>query len=271
MLRIKTLNERLIHRNNQRKVNFSYCPSRNEFFKKWKLAIDVQRRRQSLKNAVKIWLREKSGKIVSPPFPDICCHCMNPATERMKTDFDGVKLEIPYCNRHIESAKEYYNDVVRGKTRKITRKISIVLGLLAGFWIVFWVLPESDLVKGTDSFASIFSDFLPISDEQGFRFDFKGLSLSVKLVIGAVLSVVMLKTIVPLLDRYVLHKGAYKLGYWINRRITLVAPGIIDVKVDKKSDQVEGVGCIITFLREQYADLFKAEQQKAGNIVGKVE
>jgi hypothetical protein len=189
----------------------------------------------------------------------------------MKTDFDGVKLEIPYCNRHIESAKEYYNDVVRGKTRNITRKISIVLGLLAGFWIVFWVLPESDLVKGTDSFTAIFSDFLPISDEQGFSFNFEGLSLSEKLAIGAVLSVVMLKTIVPLLDRYVLHKGAYKLGYWINRRITLVAPGIIDIKVDKKSDQGERVGCTIIFLRKQYADLFKAEQQKAGNIVEKVE
>jgi hypothetical protein len=203
---------------------------------------------------------------MSPPFPDICCHCMKPSTEKMTADFDGVRLEIPYCDRHLESAKEYYNDVVRGKTREITRRISVILGIIAGFWIVFWVLPESDLMRGTDSFTSLFGPYFNIKAEQGFRFDFEGLPLYVRVIISVLLSAVMLKTIGPLLDRYVLHRGADRLGYWINKRITLVVPGITGVKIEKKPGQGEMIGCSITFLRKQYADLFKAEQKKAGIV-----
>ena len=220
-----------------------------------------------MKTTVTTWLSQKSGEVMPPPFPDICCHCMKPTTEKMTADFDGVKLEIPYCDRHLESAKEYYTDVVRGKTRGITRKISLVLGILAGFWIVFWVLPESDLMRGTDSFTSLFGPYININTEQGFSFDFEGLPLYVRLIISILLSAVMLKTIGPLLDRYVLHRGADRLGYWINRRITLVVPGITDVKVENKPDKKGTIRCSITFLRKQHADLFRAEQKKAGNVV----
>lgn len=204
---------------------------------------------------------------MTPPFPDICCHCMKPTTENMTVTVNGVKLAIPYCNQHLESAKEYYHNVVRGKTREITRKTSLVLGVLAGFWIVFWVLPESDLMRGTDSFTSLFGPYFNIKVEPGYNFDIKSLPLYLRLLISVLLSAVMLKTIGPLLDRYVLHRGAERLGYWINKRITLVVPGITEIKVEKRTDRRGLIACSITFLRKQYADLFRAELEDAGIVV----
>jgi len=219
---------------------------------------------KSLKNVVTTAWSERDGEKVNPPFPEVCCHCLEPATDILEADCDGVNLKIPYCKKHIETAKAYHHGVVHGKKRRIFKTASIILGALAGFWIVFCVLPESDLMRGGDSIADAFGSVFGITVEPSWNFELAETPLWFRLALSVVFSLIMLKTIPQLLDFWVLQKGAHDYGYWYNRKITLyVAPGIIDVEIDRKKDSEGRTLFSIAFLRKRYADLFRDRQEES--------
>jgi len=218
---------------------------------------------KDLKNVVTTAWSEGDGETVNPPFPEACCHCLKPATDTLEAHCDGVTLNLPYCDKHIDSSRAYHYGVVHGRKRRIFKVISQILGALAGFWIVFYVLPESDIMRGGDSIADAFGAVFGITVEPSWNFELAATPLWFRLILSVVFSLIMLKIIPYLLDRWVLHKGADDYGYWINRKVTLfVAPGIMNIAIDRKKDPEGRTLCSIAFLTKEYADLFRDRQEE---------
>ncbi|MBN1830069.1 MAG: hypothetical protein JW884_13140 [Deltaproteobacteria bacterium] len=207
---------------------------------------------------VTTWWPFVEGEKIAPPFPEQCCHCLQPAAERLTADFDGVEFHIPYCQRHMPSAREYIFSVVRGKKRAVVRKISMALAILAGFWIVFAVLPESDLMRGTDTVREVFGRAFGLApQERNWHFDMNSWPLWTRIVLSLFFSFIMIKIMPHVFDRSVLQKGAYRLGYWVSKKVTLAAPGIVDVAVEKPKKTGDLLSLTVTFLNGDYAEAYK--------------
>lgn len=206
---------------------------------------------------------KSQGFPISPKMPNKCCHCLNDATETVTVEENGVKLEVPYCADHIDMARDYYNDCYNSQKRKIVKYISWALAPIVAIIFVFYSIAGSNLISGKDDIIKMFADALNIAYTPGYSLDYNAVPFWAKAIGAAILALGLFHVIPYVLDKWlVLHKGAHKMGFWKDRYITYVVPGLTAIKVKKPKDDASEIKYSISFATRNFYDLFNENIKK---------
>ncbi len=198
------------------------------------------------------------GLPISPKMPEQCCYCLKDSATTLEIEEEGIRLKVPYCKEHIGAAKQYYDKYYKSPKRKYIRYASWVLAPVAAIIFIFYAVPGSNLITGEDQLVKIFADTLHFSYTPNEPIDYAAIPFWAKALATAILTFILLHVISYVLDKWlVLHKGAYELGFWKNRYITFVVPGITEVKRNKKDSSASELAYSISFATRNYYLLFK--------------
>ncbi len=203
------------------------------------------------------WDKSK-GDTISPLMPDKCCHCLRDASGTVTVEEDGIKLDVPYCDEHISMAKSYYEEYYKSPKRKYIKYFSWILAPVASIIFIFYSLPESNIITGKDDLIKMFADSLGIEYTPGNAINYAAIPFWIKAVGAAILAGMLLKVIPYLLDKWlILHKGAHNLGFWKNRYIIYIVPGLTEIKKKKNRSEASTIDYSVSFSTRNFYDLFK--------------
>ncbi len=201
------------------------------------------------------WAKSK-GKIISPKMPKKCCHCLKDSQSTIHIEENGVALDVPYCNDHVKMAKQYYEEYYNSPKRRYVKYASWILAPVAAIIFVFAAVPGSNLITGQDELVKMFADSLNIPYEANQPIDYDAIPFWIKGLATAILTFILFHVIPYVLDKWlILHKGSHKLGFWKDRYITYIVPGLTEIKKEKESQSQ--INYSISFSTRNYYDLFR--------------
>ncbi len=205
------------------------------------------------------WDKSK-GEIISPKMPKKCCHCLRDATSTVHVEENGISLEVPYCKAHVNMAQQYYDEYYNSPKRRYVKYASWLLAPTAAIIFIFAAVPGSNLITGQDELVKMFSDSLHIAYEADNPVDYDAIPFWIKGLATAILTFILLHVIPYVLDKWIiLHKGAHKLGFWKDRYVTYIVPGLTELKREKEKEGSSTINYSISFSTRNYYDLFKKE------------
>jgi|GEM_PF-5286156 len=208
------------------------------------------------------WEKSK-GMPITPEMPDKCCHCLRDATGTVTVEENGVKMDVPYCDEHLKMAQDYYDQYYKSPKRKYVKYASWIIAPVASIIFVFYSIAGSNIVSGQDELIKMFADSLHIPYTPGYKLDYASVPAWIKGIAAAILTFVMIHVIPYILDKWlILHKGAYNLGFWKNRYLSYVVPGMTGIKVGKSKEESNTIDYSVSFSTRNFHDLFEEKNNQ---------